>query len=330
MTERAILLTGAAGVVGQALLAELTGRPVICLLRQGRLPQGRHDVVIGDLCLPDFGLTREEYSALTSRVDTVIHSAALTEWGRPAEDYAGVNIAGTEHVIGFVRAAGASVHYISTAFVAALAEEPSVPLRPDNVTVNYIRSKRASELLLAESGVPHSVYRPTNLIGHSMTGWTSKPQIVQLVADWVGRGRADVFPAHPGNLIDVVAQDLLAKAVAEAIHRDDVGREFWLTYGKAAMTVDEAVDLLIDHARSRGRRIQIPRIVHPSDLGAGEMNALPPSSRRFVQVLADVSEVTAAGGGILPSSMSELVSEYGLPEIDGKDAFRRSLLAAAN
>ncbi|MFG1919074.1 SDR family oxidoreductase [Micromonospora sp. NPDC048898] len=330
MTARAILLTGAAGVVGQALLAELTGRPVICLLRRGRLPAAGPEVVTGDISRPSFGLPPEVYESLTRRVGTVIHSAALTEWGRPAEDYEGVNIAGTRHVIDFARVAGASVHYISTAFVAALAGEAPVRLRPDNVTTNYVLSKRASELLLAESGVPHSVYRPTNLIGHSTTGWTSKPQIVQLVADWVGRGRAEVFPAHPGNLIDVVAQDLCAKAVAEAIRRDDVGRQFWLTYGKAAMTVDEAVELLIEHARSTGRRIRIPRIVHPADLDEAELNALPPSSRRFVQVLGDVSEVTAASGGILPSSMSELVEEYGLPEIGDKDAFRRSLLAAAN
>ncbi|MET8091549.1 SDR family oxidoreductase [Micromonospora sp. NPDC005220] len=329
MTAGTILLTGAAGVVGRALLAELTDQPVICLVHRGRIPPGPYEIVTGDLTRPQLGLPPAEYDRLAARVDTVVHSAALTEWGRPEAEYEAVNVEGTRQVIEFAASADASVHFISTAFCAALDRGGPTPLRAENVTTNYVRAKRAGELLLAGSGLAYSIYRPTNLVGHSRTGWTSRAQIVQLVADWIGRGRATLFPAHPGNLVDVVAQDLLARSVRVAIERGETGRELWLTYGKRAMTVEQAVRILVDHAHARGRPIRAPRIVTPAEIDPAEIAAMSPNAQLFMRVLGDVSEVTAACGGALPSSMAWLVEHYGLPDVSDVEAFQCSLRAAS-
>ncbi|HEY3606340.1 MAG TPA: SDR family oxidoreductase [Pseudonocardiaceae bacterium] len=322
-------MTGASGVVGQAILREIASRrPVISLVHRGNVTAGGTEVLRCDLSASHCGLSMSDYRSVVDRIVAVVHSAALTEWGQPSGRYEAVNVDGTRQVVELAARAAAPVHYISTAFVAALAGTPSVTLRADNVTAPYIRSKRQGEVVLAESGVPHSVYRPTNLVGDSRTGRTARPQIVQLVSDWVCRGRARIFPVHPQNLLDVVPQDVLAKAVVRAIERGETGGDYWVTHGARAMTMAAAIDILVEHARDRGREIAPPRLVHPDDISADDMSALPPMSRTFVQVLSDVSEVTAACGGALPSSMGLLVPRFGLPDVPDTDAYRRTLRVA--
>jgi thioester reductase-like protein len=329
MRRKAILLTGASGVVGRAILRELAGRrSVISLVHQGNLVANGTEVIPCDLSAPGCGLSIPDYRSIVGRIAAVVHSGALTEWGQPPSRYDAVNVEGTRHVIELAAEASVPVHYISTAFVAALRGTASVSLRDDNVTAPYIRSKRLGELMLAESGVPHSVYRPTNLVGHSRTGRTAKPQIVQLVSDWVCRGRARIFPVHPDNLLDIVPQDVLAKAVVQAVERGESGCAYWVTHGARAMTVAAAIGILVEHARLRGREISPPRLVHPQDISADELSALPPLSRMFVQVLGDVSEVTAACGGALPSSMGLLTERFGLPDVPDTEVYRRTLRAA--
>lgn len=325
-----ILLTGASGVVGRSVLRECPAGSVLGMVHGTAIGVTGVEPVTGDLSLPRFGLDRRDYDALARRVTAVVHSGALTEWGRLAADYQAINVAGTRHVIDFARLAGAPVHYISTSFVAALFPSAPRPPRPENIVVNYVTSKKASEDLLTESGVPYVIYRPTNLIGDSRTGETSKGQIVQLMSDWVARGKATIFPAHPGNLIDIVPQDLLAKSVVRAIDAGVTGREYWVTFGKRAMTVADAVAILVERGRAAGRTIEPPRIVHPDDVTEADMAAMHPMSRGYVAVLTDVSEITACSGGALPSSMDELRTTFDLPETSDQDAYRISLEAAAH
>jgi nucleoside-diphosphate-sugar epimerase len=259
----------------------------------------------------------------------VVHTAALTEWGQPKDRYEAVNVAGTRHVTELAAAASVPVHYVSTAFVAALGEATPEPPRHDNVILPYIRSKRAGELMLAESGVPYSVYRPTNLIGDSVTGRTARPQIVQILSDWVCRGKARIFPVPPDDLLDIVPQDLLARAVVRALTRGETGGEYWITHGAGAMTMRTAVDVIVEHARSLGRDVLRPLLLHPAELTADDLASVPPMSRMFMRVLTDVRQVVAACGGVLPSSLDLLATRFGLtPMVSDVEAFRRTLAAA--
>lgn len=327
--RRTVLLTGASGVVGRAILREAPGRPVrlVPMARQGgaTLPADAGQVLDADLAEPRFGLDEESYLALARDVDTVIHSAGLTEWGLPDERYKPVNVDGTRRVIEFAELSGASVHFISTAFVAALAASAPHRLSDTNVTTNYVRSKLRSEQLLRDSGLPHTVFRPTNLIGDSATGWTSRGQIVQLMSDWICRGRAPFIPVHQGNRIDIVPQDLLAKAVLRAVELGEESGEFWVTYGGAAMDMEAAIEVCVKHAAGLGRTFTPPKVVEPDDLDPEELRRLPPPARSYLSVLRDVSEVTRCSGGVLPTSMPELRERYAVPHVQDTDAYRRTL-----
>jgi len=327
--RRTVLLTGASGVVGRAILQEAP-RSTVHLISMARprgvaLPADVAQVVDADLEMPRFGLDEDSYRALARDVDTVVHSAGLTEWGLPDERYKPVNVDGTRRVIEFAELSGATVHFMSTAFVAALSSTARHRLSDTNVTANYVRSKLRSEQLLRDSGLPHTVFRPTNLIGDSLTGWTSRGQIVQLMSDWICRGRAPFIPVHQGNRIDVVPQDLLAKAVLRAIELGDDSGEFWVTYGDEAMDMEAAIEVCAKHAASLGRTLTPPRVVDPGALDPEELRRLPPMARSYLSVLRDVSEVTRCSGGVLPTSMPVLRERYQIPHVQDTDAYQRTL-----
>lgn len=329
MSPSTVLLTGASGVVGQAILRAAQDHPSVRVIAASRDPglaaPAAFRTLMCDLSVPRFGLAERAFQELAAEVDTVIHSAGLTEWGLPAPQYQPVNVYGTRSVIEFAERAGATVHFMSTAFVAALAPTAAGRLGAANVTANYVRSKARAEQLLRESGVPHTVFRPTNLIGDSVTGWTSRGQIVQLMSNWICRGRAPFIPVHEGNRIDVVPQDLLAQAVLRAVELGDDSGEFWVTYGAEAMDMHAAIAVCMKHAAGQGRHFEPPRVVDPDALVDADLAELSPLARSYVAILRDVSEVTRCSGGVLPTSMPLLRERYGVAQVDDTVAYERTL-----
>ncbi|MCM6779022.1 SDR family oxidoreductase [Nocardia sp. CDC159] len=322
---RTALLTGVSGVVGRAVAAELRGFHVIGLAHSATDVPEADEVLHADLRSPRLGLPDRVWHGLAERVDVVIHSGATTNWGQAREIYQGINIDGTARVVELALAAGAPIHLISSCFVHALERGSIDDLRPGNVVTPYIWSKLESERLVAESGVPHTIHRPTNVIGDSATGASSRPQIVQQLSEWFCRGKAPYFPLHPGNLMDFVPLDVVAHGIARAVEANELGRMFWQTYGAEAMTVDEAQQIMLDHAADLGRRISAVPVVNPTVPLPIPLERIAPMSRTFLQVLIDTSEVTHACGGVLPTSLPELRERFGVPTVSDRDAYRRTL-----
>jgi nucleoside-diphosphate-sugar epimerase len=318
-----ILLTGASGVVGRAVAAETRARVIGLAHSNADVPEA-DELLIADLSQPLMGLDRARWQALAREIDGIVHSGALTEWGRPAAHYEAINVEGTRRVIELAQAADVPIHLISTIFVLALTEAAG-EVRPENLVRNYIGSKLASERLVQASGVDHTIFRPTNLVGDSRTGASIRPQIVQALADFVCRGHAPYFPSHPGNLIDVAPLDALSLPVARAAEGEARAGIYYVSYGAEAMTVQTALSVLGEHAREIGREIARADVVDPRETLPVPLEQVRGSLRPFVRVGIDVSEVTHASGGVLPSSLPELRERFGVPAVSPVDAFRRSL-----
>jgi nucleoside-diphosphate-sugar epimerase len=322
---RTVLLTGASGVVGRALVEWLGDVRVIGLVHTDDELPCVDEVLRCDVRERRLGLSPARWDTLAREVDAVVHSAALTRWGQPYERYEAVNVEGTARVAELAARAGAPVHFLGTSFVRALERGLVDELAADNVVKPYIRSKLAAERVLADSGVPHSIFRPTNLVGDSRTGASSRPQIVQRMSSWIARGKAPFFPVHPGNLVDVAPVDVLAAAVAGAVAEGATGGPWWVTFGPQAMTSEQALDLLLAHARTLGRDVRPAPIVDPRDPLPVALDEIPATSRAFMRVLLDVSEVTHACGGVMPTSLPELEARFGVPSVSSGDAYRLSL-----
>jgi nucleoside-diphosphate-sugar epimerase len=168
---RIVLVTGAAGRVGRALLTELrrAGWHTRALVHRRAVPEA-DETVPGDLGDPG-GL-----AAATTGVAAVAHCAAVT-YARRARTYDAVNVVGTGNLLAAV--AGAEIgHFLH---VSTCAIDPAGG--------PYSRSKAAAEGLVAASGYPFTIVRLPELYGgdgpglDAMVAWARRGRPIPVVGD---------------------------------------------------------------------------------------------------------------------------------------------------
>ena len=198
-----LLLTGATGLLGTYLVRDLSldGRPLAVIVRgeRKRSAAARVDAILdhwedvlgkrlrrptileGDLTQPFCGLAEADRRWIADHCGEVVNNAAsLTFRGpdRAAEPWR-TNVGGTAHVLELARATGLRhVHHVSTAYVCGLR---AGVIREDDLDVgqafgnDYEQSKVEAEKLVRGAGFPDTVtvYRPSIIVGDSITGWTS-------------------------------------------------------------------------------------------------------------------------------------------------------------
>jgi nucleoside-diphosphate-sugar epimerase len=321
-----VLITGASGVVGHAIAHRLEGCQLTCMVKSGSMMSVPDGAVVlrGDVGTDGLGLPAEQYAHVVAHTDIVVHSAARTDWGLPEDAYQETNVGGAQRVAALAAEAGASVVLLSTAFVPAADPDNPLRLRRENLVRNYLESKRRSEQIFREAGQPLSIHRPTNLVGDAATGSSTRKQIVHHLSEWLVRGRLPYLPAHPGNLIDILPVSTVADAVAGCVRQDRFDQDYWLTAGVAGLTVEDVLEVCLEASRLRGLPPRpIPRIdpsqIPPEDLEGSR------GAAAVLRVLADVSEVIAGCGGVLPSSMAALEAQFGIEMPDLKGSYLRSL-----
>jgi nucleoside-diphosphate-sugar epimerase len=277
-----LLLTGAAGVLGQAFIQELApDHDILYLRRRSAVADPKVSAVAGDLTADRLGLAPAQFERLAERIDVILHAAAATSWSMTAQEVVSTNVAGTERMLRLADRAQAPLYYVSTAFT----ERPV--LRGDDSRFAgpkaYVDSKITAERLVRESGQPTAIVRPSIVIGDASDGHMSAFQGIHKAIRAVVRGIAPMIPAHPSALVDVVPQDVVAEATAALIRRREVG-EYWLTAGSNALSVQEMVDACLAVARRCGTDPGRPRLV-PTDtvdrlLIPLMADVIPPSMRR--------------------------------------------------
>jgi thioester reductase-like protein len=326
-----VLLTGASGVVGTALLPELAGFEVIALVHKGTPAAEGLETHRSDVTKPRLGLDEPLFQDLARRAEVVIHAAGLTDFGAAERKHQSINVEGLRHTIELAAAADAPLHHISTSYVWAVSDRATRRLHEDNLLFNYCNGKAIGERLLRESGVPHTIHRPSNMIGDSRTGQCSPKDFFPQLAMGVLKGRYPLAPSRPGARVDMVPQDVVAKAVAASVAAEDVGSEYWLTYADRSMTLHEMVDLMVEFAQRIGRPLDPPTIFDPDDPAQVQegIERLPRVMRRlFTRMiyprLMDLNDGMTSVG-IFPTSLPELNERFGVPIPDLRDTARRSI-----
>jgi thioester reductase-like protein len=288
--DRCLLLTGATGFVGMAVLARLvehTDHHVACLVRarddadaEARLRVVREAVfgdreanaarmtaLAGDLTQPRLGLG-ERHDAVAARVRSIVHSAASVAFDLPLDDARAINVTGTERVLALAAAAGGleRLTYVSTAYVAGerrgTAREDH--LDPDARFRNaYERSKAEAEARVAahRDELPVTVVRPSIVVGESTTGWTAAFNVLYPPLRAFAAGAYPVLPARRRAPVDVVPVDFVADAIcALHEHPDAAGGTFHAVAGRAASSVGELVAMGARRFGQRGPRLVPPRV----------------------------------------------------------------------
>jgi len=310
---RTIFLTGGSGVVGEALLEAFSGVGVTCLMHQKPVPGSNVRTIRGDITRPWLGLSPRAFEDLARRTDYVVHSAAMTNFSRPASVHRAINREGTKHVLDLAARAGAPVCHISTAF-AYSDQHVSAHYR----THAYERSKLEAEQLVRDSGLSCVIVRPSIVVGDSSDGSMSSFQGLHFLMDLFVRGMLPV-PAASAAVVDFVPRDLVAAVVAALAKRPEITGEYWITAGEHALPVERVVTLWIEHLRRlTGRVVKQPRFVDPDIIERlfrpALLPALPPETQGLMSRALDLVKyfnITRP----FPSSLGHLASLVGSPPL---------------
>ena len=323
-----LLVTGATGVLGSALLPLLDRHDVVALTHPAGLDESGVASVRGDLTQPRLGLDVATYRELVARTTTVVHSAAVTDFGVGEPGTSALNVDGTRRVLDLAAEAGARVLYVSTAFVArtGLTSEARGASRweaeasPDP----YLASKRRAEALVTGSGLPATIARPSVVIGDSVTGAVSRWQGLHWVIRGLLRNAMPIVPLSRTAPLDVVPVDVAAQALAALVEADLPSGEFWLTAGPAAHPAADLADTCLRTAERLGLPADPPRFV-PRDMVERLfrpvfIDPLPLRDRRRFDEFMAMSALFD-GAPVFPTSLGSLPG--------GPPALTRDAVAAA-
>jgi thioester reductase-like protein len=322
--RRTVLLTGASGVVGRALLQRLHDVDVVCLVHRSPVSGPNVTTAPGDIARPMLGLAERAYQELAAKVDAVIHCAAITDFNRTDGSLEATNIAGTEHVAAFAAAADAVLYHVSTAFV-----DTTVDGDRGRTAIGYASSKSAAEQVVRSSCVPHVILRPSVVIGDSVTGEIAAFQGLHQVVAGMFAGTVPMIPFDPGWPIDFVPADVVADAIACVAENRVRDGEFWISAGDKALRLDEGVAVVVEFARTLGVSIDTPRFVPPDMfdrlIGPVFLDALPVKIRRNVVRMLEFFTTYLQSGETKPSSLDQLASLGMRPLPDQRESLRNNV-----
>jgi uncharacterized protein YbjT (DUF2867 family) len=234
-----LLLTGATGLVGSALLPRLTasGRPVRCLVRDPRRLGGervRVQIALGDLSDP------ASFRNALRGVDTVLHLAAAIR-DQPGGSIEETNAVATWRMVQAAHKAGVE------RFVFFSAQSASAHNR-----TRFMRAKALAERAVADSDVPHTIFAPSIVYAPGDVFLTLLERMALLpVVPISGSGRALFQPIWSHDVAD---------CVMAALERPAGGERHELS-GPETLSYDEIVEIVLRAAGRPRPLVHVPLAV---------------------------------------------------------------------
>jgi thioester reductase-like protein len=291
----AVLLTGATGFVGTAVMLrilERSARPVIALVRAADTVQAtarvraavaevappelvdaymsRCSAVPADLLADGLGLRHADRERLARACDEIIHCAASVSFDLPLDEARAVNTAGAARMAELATLAAARGNglrrfvHVSTAYVAG---QRTGIFGEDEMTIGlpfrntYEQTKHEAEQLLRawSPRLPLQIVRPSIVVGEQTTGWTRSFNVLYWPLKMFARGRLPVIPALADAPVDVVPVDYVADTILGLA--DAPTGTYHAVAGEHASTVAEVIELA-----SARFGVPAPSIVDPGVL----------------------------------------------------------------
>jgi uncharacterized protein YbjT (DUF2867 family) len=233
---RVLLLTGATGLIGTALLPRLTaaGHSVRCLVRDPRglgAQRVRVQIALGDLSDPP------SFRNALRGIDTVVHLAAAIR-DQPGGSIEELNGIATWRTVQAARRAGVG------RFVFFSAQGASAHSR-----ARFMRAKALAERAVAESGMSHTIFAPSIVYAPGDVFLTLLERMSLLpVLPISGSGRA---------LFQPIWADDVAACVVAALARPDAGGRYELS-GPQTLSYDAIVELVLGAAGRPRPLVHVP------------------------------------------------------------------------
>jgi nucleoside-diphosphate-sugar epimerase len=231
--QRTILITGATGTLGSALVARYqrdhAGR-VLALTRDPARAAALDcaGVLVGDVRAGEsLGLPPDVYTFVSRRVTDIVHCAAETTFNRPLEEARATNVEGTRAVLDFARTcphlermACFSTVYVAGRTTGCFGESDEGGR--DGFVNTYEQSKAEMEGLVREamSELPIAMYRLSTIIGDSETGIVTGFNAVHHALRLLYQGLAPMVPGRESSLVDLIPLDFAARASYHLFERE--------------------------------------------------------------------------------------------------------------
>lgn len=295
-----IFLTGITGLLGSAvvvaLLRERQDCTFVCLARKSAVKSARKraEEIIRDECkfdacpeLADMILSKvdviegdvvelnpEEMAQhpLLKGVDTVFHCAADVNLGK---DTTGrtfrINYQGTKNVLALAKLLKVKeFHYVGTAYIAGKLAGCALEDTPiDNGFNNpYEESKFKAEMLVRNSGIPFSIYRPSIITGRRSDGRIRKPLAFYRILEFIGKLKSHRcsklgipydrpvnlginFATIPSEHVYFVPIDYVQEAITALFQQPVANRAYHIT-GECPLTTRQIQDAVCGVLRLEG------------------------------------------------------------------------------
>jgi uncharacterized protein YbjT (DUF2867 family) len=289
-----LLLTGATGLVGRALLPRLTaaGEPVRCLVRDPRRlgsERVRVQIALGDLADPP------SFRNALRGVRTVVHLAASIR-DQAAGSIEELNGIATWRMVQAAERAGVE-HFVFASALGATSHDRT----------RFLRAKALAERAVLGSDVRHTILAPSIVYapGDMLMTLLERMAIVLPVMPVSGRGRALYQPIWAADVADCIVAALEQPA--------DGARRYELA-GPQTLSHQEIVEIML---RAAGRprptvNVPIPIVSRALRVVEALMKSRAPATWDEVELL-EVSMVTRAGTadaetlGVTPRAMEAVL-----------------------
>ena len=262
-----VVLTGASGTIGSALVPRLLADPaqqVTLLLRAGRhgdlsarLPGLRADwgladgdprlqrlhTVQGDIAQPQLGLSDAQLAELAQRCTHIIHCAASVKLNMALDEARATAVTPTRSILALARRCAThgqlqKVDLVSTVGVwgrtPGAMPERRLPEVADFHNTYEAAKAEAERVVWAEGdGLPITVHRPSMVVGDSRDGRVIHFQVFYHLCEFLSGGRTfGIMPTLGHTRLDTVPVDWVADAIAWAsAHPQTAGQIFHLCSG---------------------------------------------------------------------------------------------------
>ena len=283
-----IVFTGFPGFLGSELLPRILAREpdsaAVCIVQRRFLPlarerlatletrdpslRGRVRLAEGDITEANLGL--RDADGLKPRVSSIYHLAALYDLSVARDIAMRVNVQGTERVLHFAAQCALleRLHYVSTCYVSGrhrgVFHESDLDVG-QTFNNHYEETKYLAEVAvrrMMRAGMPVTIYRPSIVVGDSVTGETQKYDGPYFALQWLLRQkRVAVMPVigRPGDTeFNVVPRDFVIDAITWL---SGLPRSRGATYALAdpqPLTVDEILRTMAEFTERTMVRVPLP------------------------------------------------------------------------
>jgi thioester reductase-like protein len=224
--------------------------------------------VVGDITLPDLGLSEVDCKLVRAETTRVFHLAAVYDLAVARELAIKVNVDGTRNVSNFARSLPRlrHFHHVSTCYVAGKREGRilETELKHDAGFRNfYEESKYLAELEVErlKRDLPVTIHRPAVVCGDSKTGETAKYDGVYYLIFYLLRWPRGLSMLNIGNhevALNLVPVDFVVDALASlAFEEHAVGKTLQLA-DPNPLTTNQLFNAIARSISGRQSKITIP------------------------------------------------------------------------